>query len=51
MAAIFLKQGDDFVAMTEAPYHAERVLQALLAEHPEILGGDDDPQPPRADGN
>ena len=41
MSAIYLRHGDEFVAMTEAPYEAEDVLQALLAEHPEILAGGD----------
>jgi hypothetical protein len=30
-----------FVPMREQPYEAEHVLQALLAEHPEILAGDE----------
>ena len=37
MGAIYLRQGDEFVAMHEQPYEAEAVLQALLAEHPEVL--------------
>jgi hypothetical protein len=40
MSGIFLRQGDSFIAMREAPYEAERVLQELLAEHPEVLAGD-----------
>jgi len=39
MGGIFLRHGDDFIAMREAPYEAERVLQELLAEHPEVLAG------------
>jgi len=39
MGGIFLRHGDSFIAMREAPYEAERVLQELLAEHPEVLAG------------
>lgn len=39
MSAIYLRDGDEFVAMHEAKYDAEAVLQSLLAEHPEILAG------------
>ncbi len=39
MGAIYLRDGDEFVAMHEAKYDAEAVLQSLLAEHPEILAG------------
>jgi hypothetical protein len=43
MGAIYLQHGSEFVAMRERPYDAEAVLQALLADHPEILvGGDGD---------
>lgn len=42
MSPIYLRDGDDFVAMSEQPYRAEEVLQLLLAEHPEILAGTDD---------
>jgi len=38
---IYLKHGDTFVAMTETPYTGEGVLQALVAEHPEMLASDD----------
>jgi hypothetical protein len=41
MGGIFLRHGDSFIAMREAPYEAERVLQELLAEHPEVLAGGD----------
>jgi hypothetical protein len=37
--AIYLRHGNEFVAMHERPYEAEAVLQALLADHPEILAG------------
>lgn len=42
MSPIYLKHGDDFVAMSEQPYQAEDILQVLLAEHPELLAGDAD---------
>ena len=42
MAKVYLRQGDDFVAMRETPYEAETVLQELLAEHPELLFPDDE---------
>jgi hypothetical protein len=41
VGAIYLRHGDEFVAMYEQPYEAETVLQALLEEHPEILAGDE----------
>lgn len=37
--AIYLRHGNEFVAMHERPYEAEAVLQVLLADHPEILAG------------
>lgn len=39
--AIFLRQGDTLVPMRAQPYEAEDVLQALIADHPGILAGDD----------
>ena len=39
VGAIYLRDGDEFVAMHEAKYDAEAVLQSLLAEHPEIVAG------------
>jgi hypothetical protein len=39
---VYLRQGDDFVAMRDEPYETEAVLQELLAEHPELLTGDGD---------
>lgn len=48
MSAIYLRHGDEFVAMTEQPYEAEAVLQALLAEHPEVLAGETDRRSERA---
>lgn len=41
MCAIYLRQGEELVAMVEQPYDAETVLQDLLATHPELLGGDE----------
>ena len=38
---MYLLQGDDdLIAMTEAPYDSEDVLQALLAKYPDLLAGD-----------
>jgi hypothetical protein len=41
MSGIFLRQGSSFVALREQAYEAETVLQELIAEHPEMLAGDD----------
>lgn len=41
MVGIFLRQGTSFVALREQHYEAETVLQELIAEHPEMLAGDD----------
>ena len=41
MGAIFLRHGSTFIAMREQEYEAEDVLQALIAEHPEVLAGDE----------
>ena len=38
---IFLRHGDSFVPMREELYEAEELLQALIAEHPEVLAGDE----------
>ena len=35
-----LRGGDDLVAMTEAPYASEDVLQELLAKFPDLLAGE-----------
>ncbi len=37
MSAIYLRLGRTYVSMSETPYHSEDVLQALLAQHPEML--------------
>src|SRR4051794_166396 len=34
---VYLKHGDAYVAMTERPYEGEAFLQALIAQHPEVL--------------
>jgi hypothetical protein len=39
VAAVFLRDGDNFVPMREQPYSAEEVLQALIAEHSRGIGG------------
>jgi hypothetical protein len=36
---IFMKQGVDLVPLAAAPYDAEKVLQALLQQYPELLAG------------
>lgn len=41
VTGIFLRQGASFVALREQGYQAEALLQELIAEHPEILAGDD----------
>ena len=41
MTGIFLRLGSSFVALREQAYEAETVLQELIAEHPEMLAGDD----------
>jgi hypothetical protein len=40
MGGVFLRQDDELVAMTEAPYDAESVLQELLARYPALLAED-----------
>src|SRR5664280_2962291 len=38
---MYLLHGDDdLIAMTEAPYDSEDVLQSLLAKYPDLLAGD-----------
>ena len=37
---IYLREKDGLVAMAEARYDAEEVLQRLLAEYPDLLAGD-----------
>jgi len=41
MMGIFLRQGTSFVSLREQSYEAETVLQELIAEHPEMLAGED----------
>jgi hypothetical protein len=40
--AIFIKQGSTLIEMTEQRYDAEEVLQQLLADHPDLLVGEQD---------
>lgn len=40
--AIYIKQGDTLIEMTEQRYDAESVLQQLLTDHPNLLVGDQD---------
>src|SRR3954447_20450695 len=41
VSGIYLRHGETYVAMRETPYGAEDVLQQLIEEHPEMLGGED----------
>src|SRR5688572_29502679 len=41
MPGIYLKHGDTYVSMTEAPFDKEDALQALIAQHPEMLADED----------
>jgi hypothetical protein len=41
VGAIFLRHGSTFIAMREQEYEAEDLLQALIAEHPEVLADDE----------
>jgi len=41
MAGIYLRHGEAYIPMRETAYEAEDVLQQLIAEHPEMLAGDD----------
>jgi hypothetical protein len=41
MPGIFLRDGDTYVELVEEPYGTERILQDLIAQHPQILAGDD----------
>ncbi len=38
---LFLSDGSSLVALTEQPYDAEALLQGLIAEHPELIPGED----------
>jgi len=42
VCAIYLKHDDKLVEMIEEPYEAEEILQKLLADYPNLLGGDRD---------
>src|SRR6266511_4032579 len=42
MSSIYLQQGGHLVEMREREYAAERILQRLLADHPELLSDDED---------
>lgn len=39
MSTIYMRRGDELVAMREQEYDAESVLQELLASYPELLAG------------
>jgi hypothetical protein len=44
---IYLRQVDELIAMAEEPYASEAVLQKLLADHPDLLAGDQTGDEPR----
>lgn len=44
---IYLRRDGELIAMTERPYATEDALQALLAEHPGLLAGDQFGDAPR----
>jgi hypothetical protein len=44
---IYLRRQGELIALTERPYETEDVLQALLADHPGLLAGDDVGDTPR----
>ncbi len=46
MPGIYLRQGETYVAMTESTFKAESDLQALIAQHPEMLSDEDGGQQP-----
>lgn len=41
MPGVYLKQGDSFIAMRETSYDAEKILQDLVAAHPQLLAGNE----------
>ena len=45
MPGIYLRFSDTYVPMTEQAYESESVLQALIAQHPEMLAGEDPGRP------
>ncbi len=42
MSGIFLRNGDRYVELHEQPYDAERTLQDLIAQHPQVVAGSED---------
>ena len=36
---IFGREGDNLIPLAAAPYDAEEVLQQLVEDHPQLLGG------------
>src|SRR5918994_2746414 len=41
MSIVYLEHNGELAPMTEVPYDAEDVLQRLLAEHPDLIAGDE----------
>jgi len=46
MSGIYLRHGEKYVPMSETGFDAERVLQALIAQHPEVLADETGGQGP-----
>lgn len=46
MSGIYLRHGEKYVPMSETRFDAERVLQALIAQHPEVLADETGGQGP-----
>lgn len=42
MPGIFLRDADQYVELHEQPYDAERTLQDLIAQHPQVVAGSED---------
>ena len=45
MPGIYLRHGDSYISLIGQAYESESVLQALIAQHPEILAGEDPGRP------
>ncbi|MGI8593900.1 MAG: hypothetical protein ACR2ML_05965 [Solirubrobacteraceae bacterium] len=46
MPGVYLKQGEAYLQMTETPFDAESVLQALIAQHAQLLSDEEAGQGP-----
>ena len=45
MPGIYLRHGESYISLTGQAYESESVLQALIAQHPEILAGEEPGRP------